>query len=578
MARLKQVEVLRQRISEVTGMPIGDIDAQNSRELHEIASALGLRIDAAEKECKQSSSSQPQQQTYASMLKQGFSTLQAGVSLVKATQPQHKEADVEARRGLKPDELSTEEESVELQRAKADVKRLRSALVYTRNASDGGDKARKALKEAEKKVEALMMGSTPHKSSEAASGITLEEEASPPSSAIQLNHKKKLEEHETTIVEAASKKMKLEVDAKAKEMKRLMLEKEKAVENLEKISSELGAVQKLIGKDRGFLKQHEEEDLVDQKRIEALNLEINVLLQKSEERQALIRGRQLTQRSREEKGARLEGRLEEVKLLIDEVDKKIADLPTAPVYSQEMLDILKKQITGKRRELECPVCLEESSPPIFTCAAQHLVCGNCRPSLKECVVCRVPYQEMSRHRYAERDHKELVELCSRQTALGQKLFSREEGEDEEQPVEGGVTGMVSELREELNEEDESPADFTSQVPPPRAAPILAQGDLSDYWSFKPTSAGNRLRVELLKEEKDRKEREKEENERKRKRSKGQNKALAAFMKTVDPANQTKEWGERSLRFDQACPFCNRCFSASSLQGHVACCPADKTES
>jgi len=568
MARLKQVEVLRQRISEVTGMPIGDIDAQNSRELHEIASALGLRIDAAEKECKQSSSSQPQQQTYASMLKQGFSTLQAGVSLVKATQPQHKEADVEARRGLKPDELSTEEESVELQRAKADVKRLRSALVYTRNASDGGDKARKALKEAEKKVEALMMGSTPHKSSEAASGITLEEEASPPSSAIQLNHKKKLEEHETTIVEAASKKMKLEVDAKAKEMKRLMLEKEKAVENLEKISSELGAVQKLIGKDRGFLKQHEEEDLVDQKRIEALNLEINVLLQKSEERQALIRGRQLTQRSREEKGARLEGRLEEVKLLIDEVDKKIADLPTAPVYSQEMLDILKKQITGKRRELECPVCLEESSPPIFTCAAQHLVCGNCRPSLKECVVCRVPYQEMSRHRYAERDHKELVELCSRQTALGQKLFSREEGEEEIQPVKGGLPGSVSELKED----EESPADFTSQVQPPRAAPILAQGDISDdesdYWSFK-------LRKEL-KEEKDRKERE--DNERKRKRIKGQNKALAAFMKTVDPTNQTKEWGEMSLRSDQACPFCNRCFSASSLQGHVACCPADKTES
>ena len=137
-------------------------------------------MDTSEEECKQSSSTQPQQQTYASMLKQGFNTLQAGVSLVKSVV---KEADVEARRGLKPDELSTEEESVELQRAKADVKCLRSALVYTRNASDGGDKATKALKEAEKKVEALMMGSTPHKGSfQAASGITLDEGASPPSS------------------------------------------------------------------------------------------------------------------------------------------------------------------------------------------------------------------------------------------------------------------------------------------------------------------------------------------------------------------------------------------------------------
>jgi len=435
------------------------------------------------------------------------------------------------------------------------------------------DQTQSGSQEAEENEEALMMGSTP----QATVGITLEEEeASPHSSASganNLHHKKKLEEHETPIdngiVEAARKRMKLEVDTKNKEMLRLKLEKEKAVENVKKISSELGAVHKLIGKDKGFLKQHEEEERVGQKRIEALNLEINVLLQKSEERHALIRGRQLTQRSREEKGARLEGQLGEVELLIKEVDKKIADLPTAPVYSQEMLSSLEKQITGKRRELECPVCLEESAPPIFTCAAQHLVCGNCRPSLKKCVVCRVPYQEMSRHRYAERDHKDLVELCSRQTALGQKLFSREEGEEEIQPVKGGLPGRVSERREELNKEEENPS---RQVPPPRAAPILAQGDISDdesdYWSFKPRKE--------LKEEKDRKERE--ENERKRKRSKGQNKALAAFMKTVDPTNQTKEWGEMSLRSDQACPFCNRCFSASSLQGHVACCPADKTES
>ena len=148
------------------------------RELHEIASALGLQVDTAEKECNQSSSTQPpQQQTCASMLKQGFSTLQAGVNLVKSVVNLGigEEAGVEVRRDLK---LPTEDESVELQRAKADVKRLQSALVYSRNASDGGDKARRALKEAEEKVVALMLGSTSHK----ASCITLEEEASPPSS------------------------------------------------------------------------------------------------------------------------------------------------------------------------------------------------------------------------------------------------------------------------------------------------------------------------------------------------------------------------------------------------------------
>ena len=63
----------------------------------------------------------------------------------------------------------------------------------------------------------------------------------------------------------------------------------------------------------------------------------------------------------------------------------------------------------------------------------------------------------------------------------------------------------------------------------------------------------------LREEEDPKEREKKvENERKRKGSKSPNKALAAFMKTTDAKNQTKEWGERSLRRMEACPFCDRC--------------------
>jgi len=448
MARLKQEEVLKQRISEATGTPIGEINAQDSRELHEIASALGLQIDTTEEDCKQSSSTHtPQLHTYASMLKQ------AGVSLVKSVVNVGigEEAGEEVRRGLKPDQLSTEEESKELRKAKADVKRLQSGLKYTRNASDGGAKARRALKEAEEKVEALMFGSTPHQGSKASRGITLEEEASPPSSASsanQLQLKKKLEEHKTTIAGAASKKMKLEVTAKNKDMKMLELEKGEAVENLKKITKELGAVQELLGKERAFLKQHEEEDCVDQERIKALECEIQDLVQKREERRAMVSDRQLVQRSREEEEKRLEGRVEEIKLLIKEVEQKMSDLPTAPVHSQEMLNILENQITAKRRELECPVCLEESTPPIYTCAAQHLVCGKCRPSLKECGVCRVPYQEMMRHRYAERDHEELVELSSQLTAL----VGRDESYKEKQLVEEGASVSKSELKERDDQE------------------------------------------------------------------------------------------------------------------------------
>ena len=119
------------------------------------------------------------------MLKQGGSSIfQAGVTWVKSLViGVGDEAGVGAG-DQKSDDISalTEEGSVELHRARANVKQLQSALKYSRNAPDGGDKARKALKEAEDQVEALM---TPDKGKgcQVASGFnTLEEEASPPSS------------------------------------------------------------------------------------------------------------------------------------------------------------------------------------------------------------------------------------------------------------------------------------------------------------------------------------------------------------------------------------------------------------
>ena len=88
----------------------------------------------------------------------------------------------------------------------------------------------------------------------------------------------------------------------------------------------------------------------------------------------------------------------------------------------------------------------------------------------------------------------------------------------------------------------------------------AKEEDEDYWVFKPTTAGNKLRQQLREEEQQR-EREEEEKERKRKRTKGQNKALGAFLKTTNLRDQTKEWeslSQRSARLNNACPFCSRC--------------------
>ena len=111
--------------------------------MHDIASALGVQIDPAEEDCKERSSktgqpgeggSEQQQHSHASMPKQGSSIFQAGVSYVKSVVfGIGEEAGVDEGEHQKPDDISvpTEEESVELHRAKANVKQLQSALKYS---------------------------------------------------------------------------------------------------------------------------------------------------------------------------------------------------------------------------------------------------------------------------------------------------------------------------------------------------------------------------------------------------------------------------------------------------------------
>merc|ERR1712228_1087274 len=69
----------------------------------------------------------------------------------------------------------------------------------------------------------------------------------------------------------------------------------------------------------------------------------------------------------------------------------------------ELLEYLQDSVEGKKKELECPVCLETAQIPIYMCQNSHLVCSDCLPKLKECPECRKKYPTPAmKHRYAEK--------------------------------------------------------------------------------------------------------------------------------------------------------------------------------
>ena len=79
--------------------------------------------------------------------------------------------------------------------------------------------------------------------------------------------------------------------------------------------------------------------------------------------------------------------------------------------------ITEKEATLKEleAELECVVCLETGSSPLYCCQEQHLVCSTCRPGVRrtgQCPSCRAPYPggDLLRHRFAERTAERLGAL------------------------------------------------------------------------------------------------------------------------------------------------------------------------
>merc|ERR1719208_770047 len=96
--------------------------------------------------------------------------------------------------------------------------------------------------------------------------------------------------------------------------------------------------------------------------------------------------------------SQLEKEVREIKLRLEENKKSIEmkkKFETLQPENQKLLEYINRQIEAKEKELECPVCMEVASIPIF--------CSDCRPKVSTCPECREPYpKKPRRHRYAEK--------------------------------------------------------------------------------------------------------------------------------------------------------------------------------
>jgi len=94
-----------------------------------------------------------------------------------------------------------------------------------------------------------------------------------------------------------------------------------------------------------------------------------------------------------------------------EIPKTEVVNPPKENASSRLLEFMICSIKEKENDLECPVCFETADVPIYMCSEMHLICSTCKPKVRECPECRVPYTgPPKRHRYAEKTAEELKKL------------------------------------------------------------------------------------------------------------------------------------------------------------------------
>ena len=80
----------------------------------------------------------------------------------------------------------------------------------------------------------------------------------------------------------------------------------------------------------------------------------------------------------------LEKEIEDIKTKIGDLSKVGSVQPESPNLKLKWLESIEIRIEAEKKELECPVCFEVASIPIFCCDEQHLICCECRPKVIFC--------------------------------------------------------------------------------------------------------------------------------------------------------------------------------------------------
>ena len=211
-----------------------------------------------------------------------------------------------------------------------------------------------------------------------------------------------------------------EIDEKKAVHDTLMKKKREECKNLNKIKADIEQCQCV---------EHEaaEQILVKEKEIQTFELKLKEVkkekLFSKDQRDGAIMKRS---RKREEMGS-LQGKIAKIEEEIKEtfvvagerLSKKNEELVE---NNSAMKEFLIDTISKKESWLECPVCYQISSPPIYKCFKEHLICSNCLPRMNnKCPTCRSGFARTDRiFRLAEENWRELQNM---KTKLKKFIFS-----------------------------------------------------------------------------------------------------------------------------------------------------------